>query len=318
MRISTAQIYSSNVATINQQQAERLHTQQQLSTGMRVLTPSDDPVAAARALVVSQSVALNSMQVESQGIASDSLGLLDKTLGSITDILSYIKDRAIQANAGSLSASEKESLATDISAQFDELMNLANTKDANEEYLFSGYMGNTKPFTGNLAGVNYQGDQGSRCLQVSNSRQIPTNVNGEELFMNIGYTEEVGTPPVTVAKTTDMFTPISSLVKTLRNTALSAKDYSDAILKAEGQLDNAMDNVLRLDSQTGSRMVEVDALTSMSEDLNVQYSATISRLVGVDYVSAISSFQQQGTYLEAALSTFSKITGLSLFNYIGN
>ena len=217
MRISTAQIYSSNVTTINQQQAERLHTQQQLSTGMRVLTPSDDPVAAARALVVSQSVSLNSMQMESQGIATDSLSLLDKTLGSITDIISYIKDRAIQANVGSLCPSEKECLAT-----------------------------------------------------------------------------------------------------TLRDTTLSAPAYAAAISTVEGQLDNAMDNVLRLDSQTGSRMVEVDALTSMSEDLHVQYSATISRLVGVDYVSAISSYQQQGTYLEAALSTFSKITGLSLFNYIGN
>lgn len=309
MRISTAQIYSSNVATISQQQAERLHTQQQLSTGMRVLTPSDDPVAAARALVVGQSVALNSMQKESQGVASDSLGLLDKTLGSINDILSYIKDRAIQANAGSLSASEKESLATDISAQFDELMNLANTKDANEEYLFSGYMGNTKPFTGNLAGVSYQGDQGSRCLQVSNSRQIPTNVNGDELFMTID--DGAG-------GATNMFATISNLVTTLRDATLSGPAYAAAISTAEGQLDNAMDNVLRLDSQTGSRMVEVDALTSMGEDLNVQYSATISRLVGVDYTSAISTYQQQGTYLEAALSTFSKITGLSLFNYIGN
>ncbi len=57
MRISTSMIYNVNVANINRQQSAVLHTKQQLSTGRRVVSPSDDPVAAARALEVSQSIA---------------------------------------------------------------------------------------------------------------------------------------------------------------------------------------------------------------------------------------------------------------------
>ena len=51
--------------------------------------------------------------------------------------------------------------------------------------------------------------------------------------------------------------------------------------------------------------------------MSIQYAARIEELVGVDYVAAISNFQQQNTYLEASRSTFAKITDLSLFKYIG-
>jgi len=142
-------------------------------------------VAAARALEVGQSYALNQQQKEAQGTASDALKQLDSRLGSINDILVYVRERAIQAGNAALNQSDRQAIATDVSAQFDELMSQANTVDANSEYLFSGYRGDIQPFTGSLAGVTYQGDQGVRSLQVSNSRQIPTSVSGDELFMQI-------------------------------------------------------------------------------------------------------------------------------------
>lgn len=308
MRISTSQIYNVNVGTIGRQQSELVHTQQQLSTGRRVLAPSDDPVAAARALEVGQSYALNQQQKEAQGTASDALKQLDSRLGSINDILVYVRERAIQAGNAALNQSDRQAIATDVSAQFDELMSQANTVDANSEYLFSGYRGDIQPFTGSLAGVTYQGDQGVRSLQVSNSRQIPTSVSGDELFMQID--DGAG-------GTTDMFSVLSNFVSALNNPTITAAAYNTAIQTAMGQLDNAQENVLRLRSQTGSRQVEVDALTNIGSDLSIQYAARIEELVGVDYVAAISNFQQQNTYLEASRSTFAKITDLSLFKYIG-
>jgi len=308
MRISTSQLYNVNVNTIGRQQSDLVHTQQQLSTGRRVLAPSDDPVAAARALEVGQSLSLNKVQKEAQGTATDALKQLDSRLGTINDIIVYARERAIQAGSDALNQSDRQAIATDLSAQFDELMSQANTVDANGEYLFAGYKGDTQPFIGNLAGVTYQGDQGVRALQVSNSRQIPTNVNGNELFMNID--DGAG-------GTTDVFSMVSNLVTALNNPAITSAAYHTAIQTAMGQFDNAQENVLRLRSQTGSRQVEVDALTGMGEDLNTQYAGRIDQLVGVDYVSAISDYQQQNTYLEASRTTFAKISDLSLFKYIG-
>ncbi|WP_018606838.1 flagellar hook-associated protein FlgL [Uliginosibacterium gangwonense] len=308
MRISTPQLYNTNVSNLTRQQSDLVHSQQQLSTGKRVLTPADDPVAAARALEVGQSVAINSAQATTQGTATDSLKQLDSRLSSINDILTYIHERAVQAGSGTLNQADRDTIATDVAAQFDELMSQANTVDPNGEYVFAGYKGDQQPFVGNLAGVTYQGDQGSRSLQVSNSRQIPIGVNGNELFMNV----DDGAGGVT-----DTFSIISNLVSTIKNSGLSSSAYSAAIEKSMGQLNNAQDNVLRLQSQTGSRMVELDALTSMGENLNTQYASTLNTLVGLDYISTISTYQQQNTYLEASRSTFSKVSGLSLFNYLG-
>ena len=403
MRISTSMIYNVNVANINRQQSSVLHTQQQLSTGRRVVSPSDDPVAAARALEVSQSIARVELQTKNQGTAMDALKNLDSQLGAIGEVLDYVRERVVQAGNGSLSVEDKQAIATDIRAQFDSLLNLSNTRDAEGEYLFSGYMGDTQPFSGNIASVAYQGDQGVRTLQISNTRHIPTSVSGNELFMNISsvngafstasssmtalisdgtvsgpqpyngeqygirftsattfevfdtaadptmagaplstgtYVEGAqiflpdpgdastaqiqvsiaGNPAVgdsfsvTPGNTTDMFGILQNVVVGLENA--EGEGYEWMISDALGQLDNALENVLRLRSQVGSRQVEVEALENIGADLKIQYADRMERLVGLDWVQAISDFQQQNTYLEASRNTFSKISGLSLFNFI--
>lgn len=307
MRVSTSQFYLLNVNTINRQQSNLVHLQQQLSTGRRVLTPSDDPVAAARALEVEQSASLNSMQKKTQGTATDALTQLESRLGSINDILVYAKERAIAAGSDALGIADRQAIATDLSAQFDELLNLANTADANGEYIFAGYQGDQIPFSGNLSGVAYGGDQGVRSLQISNSRQIPVSVNGDELFMQID--DGAG-------GTTDMFKVVSDLVNSLNDATLTGSAYQAAIQTSIGRLDNSQENVLKFVSQAGSRQVEVEALTNMGDDLKIQYASRLNDLVGVDYAAALSDFQAQNTYLEASRTTFSKVAGLSLFQYI--
>lgn len=313
MRISTAQIYSTNVANINRQQSDLLHLQQQIANNKRVLTPSDDPVAAARSVVVEQSSSINTMQMRSQGVASDALKGLDSKLTSIEDVLTYIRTQSNAAINGSLPASEKASMASDIEAQFYSLLSLANSRDSNDEFMFSGYKGDTQPFSGglspdpNIPAVTYDGDQGSRCVQVSSSRQIPVNVNGQDLFMTVA--DGAG-------GNRDVFTVVSDFVRVLKDTTLTDAGFTSAISAVTGRLDNAIDNILSLHAQTGSRMNEVDNLASVAEDLKVQYVATNERLVGLDYASAISDFQQQKTYLEAAMNSFTQVSGLSLFKYI--
>lgn len=404
MRISTSQIYATNVSTISKQQVDLLHTQQQLSTGNRVVSPSDDPVAAARALEVSQSISRISLEKTNQGTATDSLRNLDSQLGAIGDILQYVREKAVAAGNASLSTEDKKYIAADIRQQFDALLNLANTRDEQGEYLFSGYKGDTQPFTGNLNDVSYQGDEGTRSLQVSNTRLMPTSISGSELFMKIASgnsafsthsssgsavindgtasgpvsyaggqygikftsataysvfdlstdpnmsgtalasgtyttsqaiglpdpgdatTQQIsvsisGTPAagdtftVTPGNSTDMFNTLQEFVVGLESVTDSA-GYGTMVSDTLNRLDGALENVLRLRSQTGSRMIEVDSLQSIGEDLNIQYADRLDRLVGLDYVSAISSFQQQQTYLEAARNTFAKVSNLSLFNFI--
>ncbi|GAA5159433.1 flagellar hook-associated protein FlgL [Viridibacterium curvum] len=188
MRISTSQIYDINVSNINKQQLDVVQLQRQLSTGKRVVNPSDDPVAAARALEVSQASAQTAMHLDAQGSANDLLSMLDSKLASLSELFTYVRERAIQGGTSTINQDDRNAIAADMEAQFNNLLSIANTTDANGEYLFSGFKGDVQAFTGDLSGVTYQGDQGQRSVRVSNSRNIPVSLNGEEVLMRIQTT----------------------------------------------------------------------------------------------------------------------------------
>lgn len=182
MRISTNMIYGKGVATLQNQTAELLKTQQQVSTGRRILTPADDPIASARSLELGQSKAVNLQFGRNIAYADDNLKLLEGKLVGVGDVLQYSRERAVQAGNGTMTATDLGYLATDLKSQFEALIGLANSRDGQGDYIFSGYMANIKPFEGGLSGVQYMGDQGGRTIQVSASRFMPTSLPGVDVF----------------------------------------------------------------------------------------------------------------------------------------
>ena len=127
MRISTSTIYQQGAARISDVQSNLVKTQQQLSTGRRMLTPADDPVAAARALDVTQSQSVNAQYATNRQAAVSSLTAVDSTLASVTSVLQDAKTLTINAGNGSLSNSDRSSLATQLSSDLDQLLGLANS-----------------------------------------------------------------------------------------------------------------------------------------------------------------------------------------------
>lgn len=186
MRISTGMLYETGVNSIQRQTASLLHTQQQVASGRRILTPSDDPVAAARALEVTQAQSINTQYRTNQDNAKTSLGLEESQLAAVGDLIQSVQERAVQAGSAALSNSDRDSIAKELRARFDQLVGIANATDGTGQYLFSGYQGNVSPFSGNVAtGVSYAGDDGQRALQVSASRQLPVSDSGSDVFMRI-------------------------------------------------------------------------------------------------------------------------------------
>lgn len=186
MRVSTGMIFGAGLASIQKQTASQLHTQQQVASGKRILTPADDPVAAARALEVEQAKSTNALYQTNQKAAGEALGLEEGRLVSVGELIRNVRTLAVQGGGGALSDADRLSIATELRQRFDELLGYANATDGNGQYLFSGYMGDTKPFAGSVAGgVTYAGDEGQRRLQVSASRQIAVSDSGNAVFMNI-------------------------------------------------------------------------------------------------------------------------------------
>ena len=301
MRVSTNMIYDQGVNAMQRQSASMLHTGLQISTGRKILTPADDPVASARALDLTQSRSVNAQFTVNQGYAEDALKLVEGQLTGAGEIIQYARERVLAAGNPALSDSDRRSIATDLRAQFDAMLAIANTRDANGDYLFAGYQSNTTPFassaTAGVRGADYEGDQGTRTMQVSSSRFMPVSFAGEQVF---------GSGDASVFKVLGKF--ISALET---NT-----DVSGAVSDALDGLDQSLDSVLTVRAQIGSQLVEVKQLGFIGSDLDLQYAATLSGLQDLDYNEAISRLKQQETQLQAAQQTFMKITSLSLFNYL--
>lgn len=309
MRISTSMIFDAGRNSMMRQSADLLHTQQQLASGRRILSPSDDPIGASRALEVTQSKAVNTQFETNQGYAKDALASLESNLGSITDVLTYIRTRAVEAGNGAFGASEHQAIATDLEAQFGALLGIANGKDATGDFQFAGYQSAQAAFSGGTAvpsagpgPVIYEGDGGERSMQVGSSRVMPVAEPGSKVFMADPASGE-----------SRVFGAISEFITALRD---PASNKATAVSQAIGEMDVALENVSTIRASVGSRMVELDALGEMAAVQDQQYAETLSRLQDLDYNEAISRFTQQQTILEAAQQSYVRVTGLSLFNLL--
>ncbi|MEB0135241.1 flagellar hook-associated protein FlgL [Actimicrobium sp. CCC2.4] len=186
MRISTAAFYDNASTRISDLQSAAAQKQTQIASGKRILTPADDPVAAAAALTVSQAIDVNTQFAANRGTAKDALSLQESVLSNYTTLLQNVKTLTIAAGNGALDDSQRQYMASELAGRYQELMGIANSRDSTGNYIFGGFKNTVAPFT-DVAGTTatYNGDQGQRLLQVSTSRQLSINDAGSAIFQNI-------------------------------------------------------------------------------------------------------------------------------------
>lgn len=182
MRISTQSFFERNAAGMGRLQQKLFQVQQKIGAGTRFITPSQDPVAAARALGVSQSLAETAQYAASRSRAGQSLAMEENALQSATRVLQEVKSLIVQAGNGTLTDADRATLGTALESQFAELLGVANSTDGNGQYLFAGFKGDAPPFVAQGATVAYNGDQGRRLVQVDVSRRMSVADDGESVF----------------------------------------------------------------------------------------------------------------------------------------
>ncbi|MDP9963149.1 flagellar hook-associated protein 3 FlgL [Variovorax paradoxus] len=196
MRISTQSFYAQSMSSLGSQQQQLFRIQQQLAAGTKFLTAADDPVAAARALGVSQSMAESAQYATSRSRAMLSLSQEETALKSATSIMQNMKTLAVQAGNGTLSDADRASLATTLQGNLDQLVNVANADDGNGQFLFAGFKSASQPFVAGAGGIQYMGDQGQRLMQIDVSRQMSTTDDGRSVFQSVqggaGYVSSAG------------------------------------------------------------------------------------------------------------------------------
>jgi flagellar hook-associated protein 3 FlgL len=192
MRISSIQAFNNGVSGLGRNYSNLIRTQEQISSGNRILTPADDPVASVRLLQLEQQQAILGQYKENLTAAKNSLTQEETTITSVVNVLQRIRELAVQAGGGALSADDRKSIAKELGEREGELLNLMNSRNARGEYLFSGFLGKTEPFLRNPDGTySYQGDEGQRSLQVAGSSNVAINDNGKRLFEDVSNANRV-------------------------------------------------------------------------------------------------------------------------------
>ena len=187
MRISTGWSQQLGVNAMLNQQAKQSKTQMQLSTGLKMLTPADDPAAAVRTLDLQESIAKTGQYQDNITMTRARLNIEEAALSSSENVLFRAKELTIQALNAPINTQDRLAIKQEVDQLLDNLVGIANTKNANGEYIFSGDLSNVQPFK--LDSVSneyvYQGGINQRALQIAPERQVADGDLGFNVFQDI-------------------------------------------------------------------------------------------------------------------------------------
>ncbi|WP_339455446.1 flagellar hook-associated protein 3 [Pseudomonas sp. EA_65y_Pfl1_P120] len=182
MRISTQQYFDTSASKYQNNYSSVVKAQEQASSGVRVQTAGDDPVAAQRLLMLQQ-------QKDMLAQSSGNISSLKSSLTNEQSILDAL-DKAMQAGkqlalraGGVTSDADRKSISVEVGALEEQVLGLLNSKDAAGNYLFSGSKTQTPPYSRNSDGTySYQGDENELSLQVSETLTVRTGDTGKTIL----------------------------------------------------------------------------------------------------------------------------------------
>ncbi len=397
-RVSTNQLFAQNLQSIMRQQQQSIETQQQLSTGKKLIRPDDDPLAAVRLLGIERNLDKIQQYQRNADAANMRLNLEEEALQSSINVVQRVRDLALQGINGANDNSSRLLIAQEVEQQLKNLLQLANSKDGNGDYLFSGFQGETKPFVLNAGKIDYQGDQGQRLIKVSATLMLEDSDSGDAVFMAIEqgngkfFTEAGATntgtglidegvikDPVlwgqeafTIQFTSDttydviqdstaavissgtynegslisingtevtltgeprnadtfhikpsrsesIFDTMQSLQNTLQDPKSNDVEIADMINKINHSIssfDRTIETFNEFRTSVGIRLNEAERQKEANINADYDLQGLQSDLKDVDYAEAITQFNRQLVALQAAQQSFTKMQGISLFNYI--
>lgn len=187
MRISSLQVYNIANNSMARANEELMHTQEQISTGKRVITPADDPVATSKILQLDSEIKRIDQYQQNVDIAQNGLDLQEATLNNVLDVLQRVQELSVQAgNTSVYTQSEYTAIAAELDSRLDELYSLMNSKNPAGDYMFAGFKGDTEPFQGNArVGFSYHGDLGQQLVRVADNTNVAVSDSGKAIFMDI-------------------------------------------------------------------------------------------------------------------------------------
>ena len=238
MRITNNMLSQNLLRNLESAQGRMDQLQNQLSSGLRISRPSDDPVGIQNAMRLKSNISSVEQWKKNADEALGYMNATDSTLGDMTSMLQRVRELTVQGANGTLSVGDKNNLAIEVDQISDQLHMMANTQ-IGSKYIFSGTATDKELIT---SGGTWQGNNQDVKFEVGNNSNLPISVNGNNLFGD------------TTTIPSGIFTTLGAL-----STALKTND-STGIDTALGNIDTNINNVIALRSDLGARTNRMTAL----------------------------------------------------------
>jgi flagellar hook-associated protein 3 FlgL len=306
MKVSTNLFFnraSTQLATV---QSSLSKTQEQLSTGKQITKPSDEPDKASLVTRLESELARQESYQSTLSTVEIKLSTQETALRNVSDVMYRIKELTVQANSDTMGKLDRESIAVEIESLRDQVLSLANTQDTSGNYIFAGSRVTEPSFGLNSQGlIDYQGDQSRMQVAVGDNRLMNVNRPGSDAFVRVvrddGKGGKVGV---------GFFQALGDLAKAVRTSDRAAMQ------RGIGEIDAMQQGVSEATAQVGADLNVVDAQKNVLDEVKLRLKTTLSAVQDLDYTEAITRMNRDQLALEAAQSSFAKISKLSLFNYL--
>lgn len=276
--------------------------QTQIATGQRIERGSHDPAAAAQLRVIDRRSRLNEAKQDNAAQLGQELGLADRELGAVANLLQRARELAVSAANDPIGSDGRTAIANELAQLGAELFTRANAASPSGNPLFAG-TGAGPAFIQDAGGiVTYAGTAQVGSVPLASGTAIERGLPGSQIFQF----EVDGTP-------SDAFAVIGALAAAL---ASGAGDPGAAARDALGGIDAALDNVSRAQTILGTRMVWADMIQAEQQNRAIDLAERRSELGDTQIAEAIVRLQQTMTALEASQSAFARVSGLSLFRVL--
>jgi len=306
MKVSSAYLFNRAVDQMSTVQEKLSKTQTQMAQGKQVIMASDAPDQAATITRYKTLIARQDSYQATLGSISNRLQAEETALSSVSNLLIRIKELSVQAANDTLGNTDRQALATEMKGLRDQIVSMANTQDNTGNYIFGGSRVSNPPFVSvNGAPPQYQGDQSRMQVPVGDQRSVMLNRPGAEVFTRVLREDDQGQ-----AVGVEFFQAIDDLIGSVQDSQHAG------MTQGLTELDQMQNSISLTLAKVGTDLNVLSAQQNIVDDTKLTLKNILSGVEDLDYASAVAKLNQQTLALQAAQSSFGKISQLNLFNYI--
>ncbi len=306
MQVSTNLMFDRAISQMGITQDRISKTQTQLSTSKQINNPSDAPDQAATITRLKSAIDRQNSYVATINSVKDKLSQQETAASNATDVLTRLKELTVQAANDTYSAADRKSMDLEVKQLRDQLLSLANTQDVNGNFIFSGSRVGKQAFaTDDNGKLVYQGDQTVSSTGVGDQSAVDINRSGTNPFDKI-VRVDASNKKVAVG----FFQVIDDL-----SAALQSND-AGSIKRAVGEIGTMQQGLSDSLASIGAATNKIDNQASLANENVLRMKSTLSQVEDTDYTKAIADMNKDMLALQAAQSSFAKVSQLNLFDYI--